>query len=80
MQLLNANTRNQRMDGLCHVINASNYNAKFTKMCTVDCRRNNLFLHYDPGTENTTFLQIVIKNSREKKHLMFYFLFVLFLI
>ena len=57
-----ANSKNQRMDE-CYVINALNYNAKFTKMCTVDYTRNNLLLHYDSGTENTAFLQIFIKNS-----------------
>ena len=65
------------MDGPCYVINALSYNAKFTKMCTVDCTRNNQILNYDSGTENTVFF---IKNSTEKKQLMFYFLSVLFLI
>ena len=58
------------MDGLSYVINALNYhsNAKFTKMCTIDFTRNNLFLHYDSGTENTAFLHIFIKDSTERKH------------
>ena len=82
MQLLTpyANTKNQRIDGPCYVINALNYNAKFTKMCTVDCMRSNLLLNYNSGTDNTAFLQVFIKNSTEKKQLMFYFLSVLFLI
>ena len=64
---------------LCYVVNALlNYNAKFTKMCTVDCTRNKLFLHYDSGAENTAFLQIFIKNSTEKKQLMSYFLCAIF--
>ena len=59
------------MDGPCYVINALSYNAKFTKMCTVDCTRNNLLLNYDSGTENTAFLQIFITNGTGKKQLMF---------
>ena len=55
----------QKMDGLCYVINALNYdsNVKFTKLCTIDCTLNNLSLNYDSGTENTAFLQIFAKNS-----------------
>ena len=60
-------TKNQRIDGLRYVFNALNYNSKFTKKCTVDCTRNNLLLNYDSGTDNTSFLQIFVQNSTEKK-------------
>ena len=70
-----ANTKNLNYEDLSY-----DYNAKFIKVCTVDCTRNHLFLYYDSGTENSAFLQIFIKNSTQNKQLMFYFLFVLFLL
>ena len=59
------------MDGLCYAINALNYSAKFTKMCTVDCKctRNNLLLHYDSGLryrEHGIFADFLSKMARRK--------------
>ena len=48
------------MDGLCYVINALNYNssAKFTRMCTIDCTRNNQSSNYDSNAKFTKMCTI----------------------